>query len=261
MKALLLAAGLGTRLQPLTNDWPKCLMPINKRPLLEYWLEILRQQNIRDVVVNTHHHASIVESFLNQSQYSSWVKVAYEDILLGTAGTIRANYNYLKGEQILVIHADNWCCCNFSDFVAYHKNDRPKNTMMTMMTFDCDMPESCGIVKSDNDGIVVEFYEKKKDVHGRVANAAIYIMEPEVIDWIKKNPNVADFSTQVIQNFIGRIATWKNSFIHRDIGTITELIKSQNDKCDCIKFDFNNTEWQTNFEYSPVQKTIGELNE
>ena len=256
MRALLLAAGLGKRLQPLTNNWPKCLMPINKRPLLEYWLEILRQQNISDIVVNTHHHSNIVKGFLNQYQYSDRVSIVYEGELLGTAGTIRNNYSYFKDDALLIIHADNWCCCDFSDFIAYHKNNRPKNTVMTMMTFDCETPESCGIVKSDNDGKVVKFYEKNKEFHGRLANAAIYIVEPEVLYWIERNPNITDFSTHVIQNFIGRIATWKNHLIHRDIGTIKELVKSQNDNCNLVKFKFNDSKWQKKFENNHVQKII-----
>ena len=138
MRALLLAAGLGKRLQPLTNNWPKCLMPINKRPLLEYWLEILRQQNISDIVVNTHHHSNIVKGFLNQYQYSDRVSIVYEGELLGTAGTIRNNYSYFKDDALLIIHADNWCCCDFSDFIAYHKNkfDRGYDKLIDILGAD-----------------------------------------------------------------------------------------------------------------------------
>ena len=94
MKALLLAAGLGTRLRPLTNDWPKCLMPIKGRPLLEYWLSILKQNNINNVVVNRHHHAGIIEDFLQQKQFEGWVRSVYEKELLGTAGTLRNNAEF-----------------------------------------------------------------------------------------------------------------------------------------------------------------------
>ena len=88
-KALLLAAGLGTRLRPLTNVWPKCLMPIQKRPLLEYWLGVLKRTGINSALVNLHHHSEVVEEFLQQSCFRSWVCTVYEEELLGTAGTLR----------------------------------------------------------------------------------------------------------------------------------------------------------------------------
>ena len=82
VRALLLAAGKGTRLQPLTNYWPKCLMPIAGRPLLEYWLKILHDLGIKDVLVNTHSHKDHVETFLARKQFSNWVKPVFEKKLL-----------------------------------------------------------------------------------------------------------------------------------------------------------------------------------
>ena len=87
VRALLLAAGLGTRLSPLTDEWPKCLMPIGKRPLLEYWLETLHLANVNKVIVNLHHHSEIVQEFLNRPRFNGWVSSVYEETLPGTAGT------------------------------------------------------------------------------------------------------------------------------------------------------------------------------
>ena len=117
VKALLLAAGLGTRLCPLTDDWPKCLMPIGDRPLLEYWLETLYLTNVNGVLVNLHHHSEIVQDFLNRSRFEGWVSSVSEESLLGTAGTLRANKVYFKNSTTLLVHADNWCQCDFADFL------------------------------------------------------------------------------------------------------------------------------------------------
>jgi len=133
LKALLLSAGLGTRLKPLTNIWPKCLMPIRNRPLLEYWLSILQKTEISNVLVNTHYLSEYVENFIKQSRFSGWVNTIYEPILLGTAGTIRKNIDFCQSETILLAHADNWTCCDFSDFLGYHHHKRPKGTVMTMV--------------------------------------------------------------------------------------------------------------------------------
>ena len=93
VRALLLAAGKGRRLRPFTNDWPKCLMPIGDRPLLEYWLQTLHEAGIRKVLVNLHHLPMVVQGFLSRRQFQGWVYSVREKELLGTAGTLRANNN------------------------------------------------------------------------------------------------------------------------------------------------------------------------
>ena len=91
---------------------------------------------------------------------------------------------------------------------------------MTMMTFDTDSPSSCGIVETDEEGVVVQFHEKVANPPGVRANAAVYIMEPDVLDFIATlDQRFADLSAEVIPRFLGRIATFHSSEYHRDIGT------------------------------------------
>ena len=91
ISAILLAAGTGSRLMPLTKFWPKCLMPIHKIPLLEFWLSDLWENDIKQAIVNTCHHGDIVSDFLSRPRFRDWVQNSREDVLLGTAGTIRKN--------------------------------------------------------------------------------------------------------------------------------------------------------------------------
>ncbi|MFL2809738.1 MAG: nucleotidyltransferase family protein, partial [bacterium] len=160
VKALLLAAGLGTRLSPLTDDWPKCLMPIGERPLLEYWLETLYSTGVKEVLVNLHHHSEKVQEFLNRPRFEDWVSSVSEETLLGTAGTLKANKEHFQNCTTLLVHADNWCQCDFAGFLNYHRTYRPANCPITMMTFESPTPETCGIVETDADGVVVAFHEK-----------------------------------------------------------------------------------------------------
>jgi len=255
VRALILAAGLGTRLQPLTNYWPKCLMPIRGRPLLEYWLATLSDLNIRDVLVNTHSHEKIVASFLQRECFKNWVRMVYEPFLLGTAGTLRANLDYFSGHTVLMIHGDNWCQCNFHEFLNYHKNYRPSNCVMTMMTFDTLRPQNCGIVETDLNGVVTRFYEKVSDPPGTRANGAVYLIDSEVFEWLELHSEISDFSTEVIPNFIGRIATWHNNNIHRDIGTLAELAIAQSDLHSGTQWDIDD-EWLRNFRKSETYSSI-----
>ena len=140
VKALLLAAGLGTRLSPLTDNWPKCLMPIGNRPLLEYWLETLYSTNVSEVLVNLHHHFEIVQGFLNRPRFNNWVSSVYEETLLGTAGTLKVNRECFQDCTTLMVHADNWCLCDFAAFLNYHLTHRPKPSSFPMMTFYSPTP-------------------------------------------------------------------------------------------------------------------------
>ena len=229
IRALLLAAGMGTRLRPLPDQWPKCLMPVSRRPLLEYWLQTLYVAGIREVLVNTHFHADQVKEFLARRQFVGWVRPVQETELLGTAGTLRANVDFFHGSTTLLVHADNWCQCDFGAFVDYHLNRRPVHCLITMMTFETESPESCGIVETDEQEVVVAFHEKVANPPGRRANGAVYLLEPQVLEWLERHSDLADFSTQVLPQYLGRIATWHNAGIHRDIGTLRALQAAQRD--------------------------------
>ena len=227
MNALLLAAGLGTRLRPLTDRMPKCLVPIRGKPLLGYWLDMLLSNGIREVLINTHHLAGMVEGFCAASGWSQRIKLAYEPELLGTGGTILANRSFFGGGPFLAAHADNLSRFSLRAFRAAHAG-RPRCAVMTMMTFDTDNPSECGIVETDTEGLVVRFHEKIVNPPGRRANAAVYIMEPSILEFIAslEKPFV-DLSTEVIPYFLGRVATFQNSDYHRDIGTPDSLGRAE----------------------------------
>ena len=257
VKALLLAAGLGTRLSPLTDNWPKCLMPIGDRPLLEYWLETLYSTNVSEVLVNLHHHFEIVQGFLNRPRFKNWVSSVYEETLLGTAGTLKANREYFQDCTTLLVHADNWCQCDFTNFLNYHRKHRPKHCSITMMTFESPTPETCGIVETDTAGVVFAFHEKTKNPPVNRANGAVYLLEPEALMWINEHPNISDFSTEVLPHFIGKIATWDNYGIHRDIGALPMLQRAQNDpqqKSYWPEID----SWQIEFLSHPIHQQIAQ---
>ncbi|OFZ80492.1 MAG: mannose-1-phosphate guanylyltransferase [Bdellovibrionales bacterium RIFOXYD1_FULL_53_11] len=224
MKALLLCAGKGTRLRPITDYVPKCLVPVAGRPLLGYWLEFLVRAGVRDILVNTHYMARAVGDFVRQSGYSKYVTMVYEKILLGTGGTLLKNRKYFGDSTVMLAHADNLSMFDFSRFAKVHLG-RPSGTEITMMTFKTDTPRSCGIIKTDRNGIVKGFFEKKKNPPGNTANAAVYLLDSSVIDFLASlNKKKIDFSTEVLPSFVGKIFTFHNSHYHRDIGTVRDYL-------------------------------------
>jgi len=220
MKALMLAGGMGTRLRPITNTLPKCLVPIKGRPLLEIWLDALFSVGITEVLINTHYLSEQVESFIRNSNYRSKVKLIHEEKLLGTAGTLIKNKDFFRGGDGMVIHADNYCLANLGEFIQSH-NKRPEKTVMSMLSFTTNNPENCGVLEVNNEGIVIQFHEKKIYGKNKLANGAIYILSEEFLREIDRNFNDAfDFSCDVIPKLMGRI--YSHHTIERlvDIGTV-----------------------------------------
>ena len=235
MHALLLAAGLGTRLKPLTNVVPKCLVPINGKPLLEYWLIALQNAGVDSILVNLHYFPEMVKDFINGSPFQPVTTLVHEQYLLGTGGTLLHNRKFWNDDPVMLIHADNLCLCDLNSFVMAHQN-RPTGTEITMMTFTAHTPESCGIVKLDESGVIMEYFEKVKKPPGDLANAAVYILEPTVMDYMESlNKSEIDFSTEVLPHFVGRIYTWHNRDYHRDIGTLESYAMAQVECRDWLK--------------------------
>lgn len=223
MKAILLAAGKGTRLLPLTKKIPKCLVEINGRPLLDIWIKNLLNAGISDILINTHYMSDIVQDYVKKRGYDKYITIFHEKELLGTAGTLLHNYAFVKDGSTFLIHADNLSIFDIQKFVQTHKS-RPNICDMSMMVFETDNPRSCGIVEVNKDGIITDFQEKPATPKSSLANGAVYIIEPALVSRYMDRINyINDFSTEIIPNEMGRIFAIKNSDYHRDIGTPESL--------------------------------------
>jgi mannose-1-phosphate guanylyltransferase len=229
MRALLLAAGIGSRLRPLTDTTPKCLVRVHDRPLLDYWLELVFEGGIERALLNTHWLAEQVREHVAASPWRSRIDLVHEDELLGTGGTVLANRNSFQNAAFLVAHADNLTDFDVPGLIAAHRN-RPAGHVMTMLGFRTDDPSSCGILQLDQQNTVVAFHEKVKNPPGNLANGAVYIFEPEVIsDIAKLGKGVVDLSTEIIPNYLGRILCVETTGYHRDIGNPESLRRAHSE--------------------------------
>ncbi|WP_455757094.1 nucleotidyltransferase family protein [Sulfurimonas sp.] len=219
MKALLLAAGEGTRLRPITLKTPKCLVSIEGKPLLSYWLENLSVAGVDKFLINSSYLADQVKEFIDKSPYKDNITLTYEEKLLNTGGTLLKNRAFFKDEAFMLVHADNLSFCDFEDFLDAHAKRR-NGCEITMMTFQTDNPSACGIVELDDNGVVQKFHEKVKNPPSNLANGAVYICEPSVLKFIEAlDKKDMDFSLDVLPSFMGKINTFLNDVYHRDIGT------------------------------------------
>ena len=229
MRALLLAAGIGSRLRPLTDTTPKCLVRVHDRPLLDYWLELVFEGGIERALLNTHWLAEQVRKHVAASLWRSRIDLVHEDELLGTGGTVLANRDWFQNEAFLVAHADNLTDFDMPGLIAAHRN-RPPGHVMTMLGFRTDDPSSCGILELDQRNTVVAFHEKVKNPPGNLANGAVYIFEPEVIaDIARLGKSVVDLSTEIIPRYVGRILCVQTNGYHRDIGNPESLRRAHSE--------------------------------
>jgi len=225
LKALLLAAGEGTRLRPLTQSLPKCLMPILGVPLLEYWLQAVRAMGISDCLVNTNYLSEVSENFLSHVEFAGRLKIVHEARLLGTCGTLDANSAFWGHDSLMVVHADNLSVFDGVAFGAAFAGRAP-GVVGTMMTFETDHPESCGILEIGVGGRVMRMYEKVANPPGHIANAAVYIFSDEVRARVR---GLSDISTQLLPRLMGFLNVYANTGYHRDIGTLDSYLKANED--------------------------------
>ena len=215
MRAVLLAAGLGTRLRPLTDRIPKCLVLIKGKPLLDIWCESLLSSGVEKILINLHYMREVVEEHIQSSSYKKQVQTVFEPVLLGTAGTLVANKEFFKGDDGILVHADNYSEVDVYELIKMH-TQRPPSCLMTMLAFRTTTPQTCGILEVDNENILQQMFEKSAEDHGNLANGAMYVLSPELVSSLK---NEADFSNQVIPRFIQRIFVVETNKIYIDIGT------------------------------------------
>lgn len=225
MRALLLAAGLGTRLDPLTRYLPKCLMPLYGRPLLDHWLEKLSRLGADEFVVNTHHRAELVEDYVRGSRFANSVTLAHEDELLGTTRTIRRHAEFLTDGDSLVLHADNFCEDDLTRLIKAHQS-RPDECILTMLTFCASDPSSCGIVESDAKGIMTALHHKISRPPSDRANAATYVFTPKLINLVVQDSEASDFSAEILPRLVGRAMTCHTDLPFTDIGTIPAYLQA-----------------------------------
>jgi NDP-sugar pyrophosphorylase family protein len=227
-KALLLAGGLGTRLRPLTNTVPKCLVAVAGKPLVDYWFAALQAADVLDALINTHHLYQLVWAHLDAvlKNRPLRVKVTHEPVLLGSAGTVRANRSWMDdADECVIVYVDNLSNVDLRDVLAFHhSHDDP----MTMMLFHTPHPEQCGIASLGDDGRVLEFIEKPAQPRSDLANAGLYVVSADAYREIADR-NVFDFGFDVLPKFVGRMRGFVFEGYHRDIGSLEAWEQAERD--------------------------------
>ena len=227
-KALLLAGGLGTRLRPLTDTMPKCLVPILDRPLLDYWVDRLAEAGIDEARVNTHALAEQVRAYIAGVNSRGHVHLteSHEPTLLGSAGTVTANADLADlADQVVIIYGDNLSDIDLRPLLHFHRShDDP----LTMVLFHAPEPRACGIAQLDAAGRIVSFVEKPEHPASDLANAGLYVVDASAYREIAAL-QAFDLGFDVLPRFVGRMRGWVWGGYYLDIGTHKALERARED--------------------------------
>lgn len=226
MRAFLLAGGLGTRLRPLTDHTPKCMLTIDGRPMVDIWLDALSRAGVDEVLINLHHLPDVVGDHLADRLGPPAVRTVFEPELLGSAGTLRANREWIHpGEMFLVCYADNLTDFDLCRLIDGHLAGAG---LATLALFRSDRPSACGIVDLDDAGRVVAFTEKPARPTSDLANAGLYAFHPGVLDEIE-GPAPLDIGFHLLPRLVGRAQGILIDGYFRDIGTVDTYQRAQDE--------------------------------
>lgn len=199
--AIILSAGLGTRLKPLTDTCPKPMVPLAGVPLLERTVRHLAAHGVTDMAINLHHLPQVVmEHFGDGSAFGVRLRFSVEDELLGTAGALNVFRDMLAGpsaepaaEPFLVWYGDVFSTVNVTAMAAFHRN---AGGLATVGLYRVDNPTQCGLVDMDAAGRITRFVEKPREAFTDLANAGVYICHPDMLKCIPPQ-GVCDFGRDV----------------------------------------------------------------
>ncbi len=202
MKAMILAAGAGTRLRPLTDTIPKPLLPVSGRPAMEWTVLWLKRHGIASIAINlSHRPIPVIAHFEDGSKFDLKIAYSVEEDLLGTAGGVKRIQPFFDSPFVLV-YGDILTDFDLQALIQFHK-DASREPHVTLSLIRAPNPTECGVVELDGVGRIVKFVEKPKaeEVFSDLTNAGVLIFDPEILNQIPAN-QFYDFSNDLFPKML-----------------------------------------------------------
>ena len=248
-KAIVLAAGAGTRLRPLTYETPKPMVPVLNRPVIHHVLDNLLRHGIKEVAVNLHTHADQIRGYCGDgSRWSINIRYSREPRLMGTAGAVKRVEGFLKGGPFFVMSGDGLSDIDLTDMLAFH---RRRKSLATMAVKAVESRFEYGVTLMDAAGRIQGFKEKPSwgDVFSNKVNTGIYLFEPEVLRLIPDRV-VYDFGQDLWPKLLKLhkpIHAYECRSYWTDVGNLAEYRRCQMDGLDRkIRINIPGTEVRRN---------------
>ena len=226
-----MAAGIGTRLRPVTDLLPKPMAPIVNRPALYHILRLLKRHGFREVVINLHHLPELIENYLGDGRLLGLdIRYSVERELLGTAGGVKRNEDFLGGDTFLVMSGDALTDIDLTGLVAQH---RRHGSIATMAVKEVSDPSLYGVVVADDADRVVGFQEKPllEEARSRLCNCGIYVFEPEILRHIPEG-TFDDFGKRLFPDLLKQGVPFHAHPVNgywSDVGNLREYVRGNAD--------------------------------
>jgi len=224
-KAMVLAAGLGTRLRPLTDLISKPMAPIVNRPVMEHIIKLLAEHGFKDIVCNLHYFPDEIKNhFRDGSKWGVNIVYSFEEELLGTAGGVKKVEDFFQGQTFLVISGDALTDINLSNAYDFHKE---KKGNATLVLTEVEDTTQFGVVILDNEKRISGFQEKplSGEARSNLANSGIYFFEPDIFRYMPPKGQFYDFGKNLFPDLLEKDIPYygyKHNRYWNDVGSLDE---------------------------------------
>lgn len=231
MRVMIMAAGIGTRLRPVTDLLPKPMAPIVNRPALYHILRLLHRHGFREVVINLHHLPDVIKGYFGDGGLLGMdIRYSVERELLGTAGGVKRNADFLGTGTFLVMSGDALTDVDLTGLVAAHRRN---GSIATMAVKEVADPSLYGVVVADDEDRVVGFQEKPtlEEARSRLCNCGIYVFEPKILSHIPED-KFDDFGKRLFPDLLKQGVPFHAHEVNgywSDVGNLREYIRGNAD--------------------------------
>ncbi len=231
MQAVVMAGGFGTRLRPLTANIPKPMTPLLNKPIIEHIIQLLKKNDITDIVMILYHQAEIIKEYFKDGKKFG-VKIQYvkPDADYGTAGAVYCGYELIR-DRFIIISGDVVTDFDLSQALKFHEK---RKSVSTLVLTRAKNPLQFGIVLTDKEGKITKFFEKPSwsEVFSDTINTGIYVLEKEALGLVPKargNKADCDFSKDLFPYLLKHKMPLYGATLSgywRDVGSLDDYIKS-----------------------------------
>lgn len=221
MKAMIMAAGVGSRLMPLTATVSKPMVPIVNKPVMEYSVDLLKRHGITDIIANLHYLPDTIRGhFKDGSDFGVEMNYSYEEKLMGTAGGVKNNQWFLEEETFVILSGDGLTDIDLTEMYKFHKENKALATIALKPVEDVT---KFGVVVLDGDNSITAFQEKPKqeEALSNLVNTGIYMFEPEIFNYIPEK-TFYDFGKELFPLLVEKglpFYGWETDAYWSDIGS------------------------------------------
>ena len=232
MKVMLLAAGLGTRLKPITDKIPKPLIPVNGIPLIFYNLALLKKHGVQDVVINLHYMGDKIKKILGDgSSFGFKFRYSVEPKILGTGGGIKRAESFLDDGSFVVMNSDIIVDINLKAFFKWH---RSKRNGVSLAVVESDKAFELGVLQVEKEGRVLSILGQPMVCESGVANTfftGVHVLSPSFIKNYKRRGKTCIVRDGYIPYLEagGKIGAYLYQGYWNDLGTVERLKKTEQD--------------------------------